>query len=284
MPAPYKLYFFSMLTAWLLASSCSKSISTFGKTKIAKRSDIKQLNKRISTIKSLPLESFEEGLFKGTSDTAIAYRLFKPATYNQRKHALIVFFHGSNAIGTDNITQLGILPKLFAMNEIQEKYPAYVLAPQFPSRSSNYSLDQQRNLLTSKPQPCLSTALALIDSLKKALNINPKRIYVIGFSMGASTAINAMALKPHLFAAGISISGIPEFDQLPTLSKIPLWIIHGNFDTENPFSSDEQFYKEASQNRKMRFWELDNLVHNNVFSIPFLGEELHNWLFRQTLK
>ena len=273
-----------LMIALLLASACSNRISNFGKTKIAKRSDSVLLNKRISAIKSVQLERFEKGLFKSTSNPAIAYRLFKPLNLSGQKLPLIVFFHGSNAVGVDNVNQIGILPKLFAMDETQVKYPAYVMAPQFPSRSSNYSLDQKRNLLSSKPQPCLNSALQLIDSLKKTLNIDQKRIYVVGFSMGASTAINAMALKPDLFAAGISISGIPEFDQLATLASIPLWIIHGNIDTENPFASDEQFYKEVSYQHKTRFWELDNLAHNNVFSTSFLGEELPNWLFKNSRK
>ena len=273
-----------LMIVLLLASACSKRISNFGKTKIAQRSDSVLLNNRISATKSVQLERFEKGLFKGASDPAIAYRLFKPLNLSGQKLPLIVFFHGSNAVGADNVNQIGILPKLFAMDETQAKYPAYVLAPQFPSRSSNYSLDQKRNLLTSKPQPCLNSALQLIDSLKKTLNIDQKRIYVVGFSMGASTAINAMALKPDLFAAGISISGIPEFDQLATLASIPLWIIHGNIDTENQFASDEQFYKEVSYQHKTRFWELDNLAHNNVFSTSFLGEELPNWLFKNSRK
>jgi len=285
MPTQAKQFIYLMLTASLLtASACSKKISTYGRTKIEQRSDSVQLNKRIKAIKSVQLSSFEQGVFKGTSDTTIAYRLFKPMHSRQEKLPLIVFFHGSNAVGRDNANQVGILPKLFAMDKMQAKYPAYVLAPQFPSRSSNYSLDQKRNLLTSNPQTCLTSALQLIDSLKKVIHIDQKRIYVIGFSMGASTAINAMALKPELFAAGISISGIPQFDQAATLANIPLWIIHGNTDTENPFASDEQFYKEVSDKHKTRFWELDKLAHNNVFSTSFLGEELPNWLFKHSSK
>ncbi|MFD2286377.1 phospholipase [Pedobacter petrophilus] len=284
MPHKFNHCFYLLMMAWLLfASSCSSRISTFGRVKIAKRSDSLRLKERIATIKSIKNERFEKGLFKGTSDTTIVYRLFKPLNSRNQKLPLIVFFHGSNAVGTDNVSQLGILAKLFAMDKTQAKYPAYVLAPQFPSRSSNYSLDQQRNLLTSSPQPCLTVALQLVDSLKTALNIDQNRIYVVGFSMGASTAINALALRPDLFAAGISVSGIPQFNQIAMLSKIPLWIIHGNADTENPFASDEQFYKEVSHEHKIRFWEMDNLSHNDIFSTPFLGNELPNWLFKNTI-
>ncbi|MFW0717275.1 dienelactone hydrolase family protein [Pedobacter sp. N23S346] len=278
-------YFYLLIAVLLLtASACSNRISTFGRTKIAQKSDSLQLKERISAIKSFEVKSFEKGLFKDTSDITLTYRLFKPLNAKQVKLPLVVVFHGSNAIGTDNLNQVGILAKLFAMDKTQTKYPAYVLAPQFPSRSSNYTLDKKRNLLTSVPQPVLIAALALIDSLKTSLNIDYKRVYGIGFSMGGSSAVNVLALKPNLFAAGISISGIPQFDNIETISEIPLWLIHGNIDTENPFSSDEQFYKELSSKNRIRFWELDQLSHNDIFSMSFLGEELPNWLFKNKLK
>ncbi|WP_082468425.1 alpha/beta hydrolase-fold protein [Pedobacter sp. R20-19] len=259
--------------------SCSKRVHTFGKTIVSKSTDSAYLKKRIAEIKGFNASYFSKGTFKGNTDTSIVYRLFKPEGSNIKKNLpLVVYFHGSNAIGNDNNSQLGILAKLFAMNEIQAKYPAFILAPQFPARSSNYTLDQNRNVLTSVPQPCLQTAIQLIDSLKNTLNIDQKRIYVIGFSMGASSVINALSLKPDLFAAGISISGIPQFDRINELANIPIWLIHGNMDMENPFDSDAQFFKELNGN-KTRFWEFDKLSHNDIFAPAILNMELPMWLF-----
>ncbi|MBT2564642.1 acetylxylan esterase [Pedobacter sp. ISL-68] len=263
--------------------SCNKSIHTFGKTKIEKSVDSIYLKQRIAEIKGLNTDVFTKGLFKGAGGTPIVYRLLKPKSTN-RKLPLVIVFHGSNAVGNDNSSQLGILAKLFATDEIQAKYPAFILAPQFPSRSSNYVMDQSRNVLTSVPQPCLTTALQLIDSLKSTLNIDEKRIYLIGFSMGASSVINALSLKPDLFAAGISISGIPQFDKVKTLTNIPIWLIHGNIDTENPFNSDEQFFKELSHNNKIRFWEFDDLAHNDIFAPAIITDELPKWLFKNKRK
>lgn len=263
--------------------SCSKGIRTFGKIKIAKSSDSLYLKRRIAEIKSLNTDVFSKGSFKGTSDTPIVYRLLKPNN-TKSKLPLVIVFHGSNAVGNDNTSQLGILAKLFATDAIQEKYRAFILAPQFPSRSSNYVLDRSRNVLTSIPQSCLRTSLQLIDSLKNTLNIDEKRIYLIGFSMGASSVINALSLKPDLFAAGISISGIPQFDKVKTLTNIPIWLIHGNMDTENPYNSDEKFFEEVKHNNKTRFWEFDNLTHNDIFAPAILTDELPHWLFKNKRK
>jgi predicted peptidase len=99
--------------------------------------------------------------------------------------------------------------------------------------------------------------------------------------MGGSTAINALSLRPDLFAAGISIAGIPQFDKIDKLSNIPIWLIHGTDDTENPIDSDDEFYKELSGYNKIRFWRLKNKTHDNVFSIAILKETLPQWLFKQ---
>jgi len=263
--------------------SCNKSIHTFGKTKIEKSVDSIYLKQRIAEIKGLNIDIFTKGSFKGTADTSIVYRLLKPKSTN-RKLPLVIVFHGSNAVGNDNTSQLGILAKLFATDEIQAKYPTFVLAPQFPSLSSNYVLDHSRNVLTSVPQSCLTTALQLIDSLKNTLNVDEKRIYLIGFSMGASSVINALALKQAIFAAGISISGIPQFNQVNRLANIPIWLIHGNIDAENPFNSDKQFFEEVSYKNKTRFWEFDNLAHNDIFAPVILTDELPKWLFKNKRK
>ena len=232
---------------------------------------------RIAKIKAIDNTVFEAGSFIGKGTPIINYRLLKPEQIT-KKVPLIIVFHGSGAVGKDNIAQLGILAKLWAMPEIKSNYPAYVLAPQFLTRSSNYVEDKQRGLLTSVAQPCLETALQLIDSLKTSLNVDVTRIYAVGFSMGGSSVINVLSARPDLFAAGISISGIPQFDKAKILSTMPLWLMHGNLDTENPFASDAQFYKELQH--KKRFWEFDGKAHNDIFSSLILGEAIPKWLFK----
>lgn len=260
-------------------SHCSRYTSLYGEKKIENTiADSPNTKLRIAKIKAIDNEVFEAGSFTGRGTPTINYRLLKPEQENTAKVPLIIVFHGSGAVGKDNIAQLGILAKLWAMPEIKSNYPAYVVAPQFLTRSSNYVEDKQRGVLTSVAQPCLETALQLIDSLKTSLNIDLTRIYAIGFSMGGSSVTNVLSARPDLFAAGISISGIPQFDKAKTLSNTPLWLMHGNLDTENPFASDAQLYKEIKH--KTRFWEFDGKAHNDIFSSLILDEAIPQWLFK----
>ncbi len=85
-------------------------------------------------------------------------------------------FHGSGAIGTNNTSQMGILSKMCLLSENREKYPVYFLSPQFPVRSSNYDLDETRNVKVSESNEHLDLVLKLIDSLIIKNNVDQHRI------------------------------------------------------------------------------------------------------------
>ncbi len=271
----------------ILMQSCNTQQSPdTGFTKLKNPTDTIVSKAAIANIRAIQNELFDSLRFVGKDSIAINYRLLQPPGSNDpsRKFPLVLVFHGSGAIGNDNKSQLGVLAKLWASPAIQKEFPAFVVVPQFPGRSSNYIHDSSRGVLKSVPQPCLYPALALIDSLKNVLNIDENRIYAIGFSMGASTVLNALSLRPTLFAAGISIAGIPQFDSISNLSGIPIWLVHGNKDTENTIQSDALFFREitAMNKNKTRFWELEAVGHDNVFSELLLGRNIPSWLFTKS--
>jgi len=266
------------ITPLLLIFFCAGIYAQTGQRLIAKNTDSLRSKQEIIKIRGLANELFDSAIFVSKEHTTIGYRLFRPAP-SKNKYPLVVFFHGSGAIGTDNRSQLGILPKLFAGPDVQADHPAFILAPQFAARSANYFMDSSRKLLASIPGAGLYAALELIDSLKQDPAIDTNRIYAVGFSMGGSTVINALALRPGMFAAGISISGIPLFNKLKQLAKTPIWLIHGTDDTENPIDSDVQLYKELRSKNNMLFWKLKGTTHDNVFTSTLLGQTLPHWLF-----
>jgi len=276
-----KISWFSFCLALLiLVFSCHITKQEFGEELIQSNTDSIGIQKAIVAIRAISYDVFEAHSYKGSDQIEIQYRLVKPL-HEKKKAPLVVVFHGSNAIGNDNTNQMGLLSKMWALPGLREKYPAYVLAPQFSSRSSNYVIDNARGVLTSQPQQCIYSVLALIDSLKQVLNIDGDRIYAVGFSMGGSTVINALSLRPELFAAGISIAGIPQFDHIDSLSKIPIWLIHGNADTENPIDSDILFFKELNVHGNARFTILDGVGHDKVLMTEIIGVDLIKWMFEK---
>lgn len=212
----------------------------------------------------------------------IPYRLLKPKNNsNNQKYPLVITFHNSSRIGNDNENQLEPFAKIWLRPEIYNKYQCYVIAPQFSKRSSNYEKNID-GIQISKPSKDVFALLELIKNVEKEYpNIDKNRVYLIGYSMGASTAQNLLNIAPNKFAATVSVAAIPDFSNLKKLSKKNIWLIHGEKDDENPYMGSLELFNKLFLNKNLIFTTFSNLNHNNIV-IPFLiTEEIPKWLFEK---
>lgn len=238
---------------------------------------------RLEEIKKIPADLFEAHEFRASNQVTLKYRLLRPKNYRPGvKYPLVVVFHGSGAIGDDNVQQLGVAAKGWAQDEYREKFPCFVLAPQFPSRSVLYVREPGLAVNVSVPLPPLHAAIELTEKLIAKLDVERSRVYVMGFSMGASATWSALALSPRMFAAAVAVAGMPDPRTAARIAGIPVWMIHGNRDDENPFAGDELMYRALVRRgaRRVRFWELDGVGHEVPARI-FASESLPRWLFSQ---
>lgn len=212
---------------------------------------------------------------------SIPYRLLSPSNLKStKKYPLVITLHNSTRLGNDNEKQLEPLSRIWLQPDIRKNFQAFVLAPQFETRSTDYTFDEVRNVLVAKPNANLIALIDLIEQLKKELNIDENRIYMIGYSMGGSSVQNLLSLSPGTFAAVISIAGVPDFSSINALQSKPIWLIHGEKDNENPFNGSEALFNELKQNKKIRFSIYANLDHNTI-NYPLLNtDELPKWLFQ----
>ena len=102
--------------------------------------------------------------------------------------------------------------------------------------------------------------------------------------MGGSAVWNALTLRPELFAAAVPIAGIPPpRDVAPRITRIPILIVHGTRDTENPIAPDRAMYaapRPAGAWPLRRSREYEGLDHN-VTPDMFLRTWWREWLFAQ---
>lgn len=275
-----KFLFVAFLTLFL-TSCVSKNFKYGTKTEFRDSPDSLVALKKIQAIKSLDYSDFKEGKFKN-DNIELNYRFLSPKIIEtNKKYPLILVFHGFGAIGTNNTSQMGVLSKMWLMPENREKHSVFVLSPQFPIRSSNYHLDETRNVKASESNEYLDLVLKNIDDLIKSNpNIDIDKIYVMGFSMGGATTMNAISKRPDLFAAAINVSGISEFDKIEELKNLPLWIVHGSLDTDNFPQSNFRFFDEMKNQGKVFLWEYKDKYHNNILSAD-LVEAIPTWLLKQ---
>ncbi|MGE6397876.1 prolyl oligopeptidase family serine peptidase [Chryseobacterium scophthalmum] len=241
------------------------------------------LNNR-KLLNSFNTDKFQKKIFV-ENDIQIPYRFLTPKNhFVNQKYPLVITFHNSTRIGNDNENQLEPFAKMWLRDEIYEKYPCYVVAPQFNKRSTNYEINGE-GIQISKPSNEVFALLKLIKDLEKEYpNIDKNRIYLIGYSMGGSTAQNLMNLDPDTFAAVVSVAAVPDLSNLNKIKEKNIWLIHGKQDDENPYIGSVELYNKLSTSKNLIFTTFTNLHHNNIV-IPFLvTDEIPKWLFEKRRK
>jgi predicted peptidase len=237
----------------------------------------------IATLRAIPDDAFAAHRFVAADGTALPYRLRAPEpSLLQSRYPLLLVLHGSDAIGTDNHAQLGAFAKSWAEPAIAKRFAAYVVVPQAPSRTAVY-FDARDGLRATRPGASLAAVLALVDDLVARLpQVDRSRVYVVGFSMGASAALDAMVLRPGLFAGAVAVAGVsPERERAASVVHVPVMLIHGTRDDENPFGSDHAWAEALAQANGhpifVRYEGMDHRVPPDLL----LADRWREWLFSQ---
>jgi predicted peptidase len=265
-------------TGILLLIGCKMQHATYSLTENKFSQDaIKEKRAEVMKLND-SLYKYEKFSYK---DSVLNYRILKPVLAKEgKKYPLVIIFPHSGGVGNDNRNQMTTLPKYWLQEKVRNKYPAYVVAIQYPVRSSNYLFDKSKRMYSVPDDYCLEATSELIKSLTMQLKVDAKRVYGIGFSMGASTIYNLLARNPDVLKASVSISGIPDKDFSEKVAKSPIWIIHGNTDTENPIEPDRMLvkYLKKMNNKNYTFWEISGLEHT-IYPDLYDTDMIPEWLF-----
>jgi predicted peptidase len=226
--------------------------------------------------------------FKAKDGTLIPYRLLAPEhVMKGRRYPLIVVLHGSGSVGTDNLAQMSGLAAGWAAPRVRQRFPAYVLAPQAPARTANYAPSKADGLLAAVAGAPMPAIVELIEQTISSQSVDAARVYITGFSMGASAGWQAMLLRPKMFAAAVLCSGVPpERELAEKFAGQAILMVHGNIDPENPFAPDRAMFAAMQRvpTAKVRFREYDNLMHavpGDVVATDLRGDWWRTWLFAQ---
>ncbi|WP_116788425.1 prolyl oligopeptidase family serine peptidase [Flavobacterium psychrotrophum] len=210
----------------------------------------------------------ESGLFKTeiTVKKQLGYALHVPENAKKEKKPLIVFLHGSGEKGTD-IEKVKIHGPFNYLKT--HSIDAFVLAPQCPEEEYWDS----------------EVLYKLIQKVAKDNNIDPKRIYLTGLSMGGWGAWNLAFAHPDMFAALVPIAGF--VDRVPMIEnckigEIPIRIFHGLLDDVVDVQYSEVIYKKLQPCAKdIKLTIFDDANHNSwtrVYDDPAIYE----WMLKQT--
>ena len=213
----------------------------------------------------------------------LPYRLFVPLGYDaNRKYPLLLWLHGGDGRGTDNVRQLNggnrAGTHFFAGKEVQLKFPMFVLLPQCPS-GENWS-DPDLN----QPTKWLELTMAALAEVRKKFSIDPDRLYLAGQSMGGLGAWSTLQVYPSMWAAAVILSAYDNFTDIKVLAQTPIWVFQGKEDDTVPVLLVEDMMKQLRKiHANLRYTEYPKVGHE-VWAKAFAEQELLPWLSSQKLR
>ncbi len=189
--------------------------------------------------------SFERRTFRMPDGSSVRYGLAVPGDYRESKpRPLVVALHpggGGTPFYGDEYMRGIFVPGLRELGAI-------TIAPDVPARSWDAPQSEQ-------------AVLALVAAMRQEFAIDPRRIVVVGFSLGGSGAWYLSTHHPDLFSAAIVMAGRTD-EPLASLAKVPTYVIHSRDDQVVPFDQAEQRAEALKKmGRRIQFEALSGVTH-----------------------
>ena len=238
-------------------------------------------------------EDFLKGEFisKATGDTLL-YRYLTPQNPQKgKKYPVVIFLHGSGERGNDNQAQLFHGSGQFLNPVNRENYPAYVLFPQCPEGQDGVFA---KTLESEEPQgmPLNPPLSNMMQTLKEFIgyysslpDADPRRVYIMGISMGGMGTFEMVARYPEIFAAAIPICGSVNPERIKQnavgVKKVKFRIYHGDADIAVSVEGSRQAYKALKEiGADVEYFEFPGCTHNS-WNPAFNRPDFMKWLFKQ---
>ncbi len=236
---------------------------------------------RANTQQPNPADGFLAHSYHSAGGETMQYRLFAPPSYNAaRKYPIVLWLHGANGRGSDNLLQISsgnfLGTHVWTGAEIQDKDPVFVLAPQVENTKT-----WSRPHVNTRVPVSLRLALEILDAIEKEYSIDRDREYIAGQSMGGEGVWAALALEHSRFAAAIALCSDGFDDEIKPDAKVPVWIFQGEAD---PIVPVEQVRKWVAALRAAggspKYTEVPGVGHN-VWDTAFTNPDTVTWLLSQ---
>lgn len=243
----------------------------------------------IATVLLYGRDEFKRGAFvsRTTGDTLL-YRYLEPQELKKgKKYPLVIFLHGSGERGSDNQAQLFHGSGQFINPVNREEFPAYVLFPQCPEGVPGAYMPRLETLvpadmpLNPPVAPIVLTLMDLINSYIAMPEVDDRRVYIMGISMGGIATYDIVSRYPELFAAAVPICGSVNPQRLKSTKGVAWRIFHGDSDAAVTVEGSREAYKALrSFGYDVEYIEFAGCTHNS-WNPAFNYPDFMKWLFKQ---
>ncbi|OGS70000.1 MAG: phospholipase [Flavobacteria bacterium RIFCSPLOWO2_12_FULL_31_7] len=206
----------------------------------------------------------EEKLHTVVGKTTYPFWLQIPKTEKtEEKPPILIFLHGKSLSGTDlnRVKRYGVLRAM----EKGRKINAVVIAPQIAS--GNWNPDK---------------VLEVLDYVQNNYATNLYRVYVCGMSLGGYGTMHFVGKYPNRVTAAVAICGGGNVADGCNLSKVPMWIQHGDKDYIVRMSESQKVYdaiKKCNPKADATLTIIKGGNHGSVESL-FHQNAMYDWMFK----
>jgi predicted peptidase len=206
----------------------------------------------------------EEKLHTVVGKTTYPFWLQIPKTEKtEEKPPILIFLHGKSLSGTDlnRVKRYGVLRAM----EKGRKINAIVIAPQIAS--GNWNPDK---------------VLEVLDYVQNNYATNLNRVYVCGMSLGGYGTMHFVGKYPNRVTAAVAICGGGNVADGCNLSKVPMWIQHGDKDYIVRMSESQKVYdaiKKCNPKADATLTIIKGGNHGSVESL-FHQNAMYDWMFK----
>ena len=225
-------------------------------------------------------------------ETEYRYQVYVPREYKRSTAMpIILALHGGGEYGRDGLLQTDVgLGRAIRRNA--DRFPAIVVFPQSPPGGTPGFQALGGRI-----------ALAALDKSIAEFGADPSRVYLTGLSMGGNGAWYLAYHHPDRFAALVVVCGFIEaftgtasgvrypaiVDSVPDpfaaiaqrVSRIPIWIFHGDADQTVPVEASRRMAAALKAvAATFQYTELPGIGHNS-WDVAYGNADLAAWLFRQ---
>lgn len=212
------------------------------------------------------------------TDKIMPYCLILPDDYDPNEDwPVLLYLHGAGELGTDNETPIHVMLEYMYRYCKSFMQKMIVVCPQTDEFWTTHDEKMQGN-----NEANLKTVKHLMDDLMEKYAFDPKRIYVMGISMGGIATWEMLATYPKYFAAGVPICGSGDISQARRLVNMPIWAYHSTDDPTVDFRGTDDMYKEIKRlgGEKIKFTVLEDAGHA-AWDYAMGDTEMLEWLLEQ---
>jgi predicted peptidase len=203
----------------------------------------------------------------------LACRVLLPVDYqpHSERYALVISLHGSGERGNDNWAQLR--NGLWMFERWRVEHPCIVVAPQL-GPGETWGGSWYGGETTGQQM-----LVAAVRELRERRSIDARRVYGIGYSMGAIGLWDILVRHPGTFAAAVLVAGDLELDAAATLTSFPLWTVVGGNDQVVPPHNTRAFARLVEERGGgAKVTEIAGAGHE-VWQHAFAHAPIWEWLF-----